>query len=423
MIFSNLIIFVGVIIQVTSGLKILGFFPVPGRSHYILGSSLMKGLAVKGHDVTVISPFGEAKPLKNYKDVILTGLLEYYNKQAVSMGSPFSRTDANPLLVIPFMQVFTGNMMEEVLKNENLQNFLKAEQKFDLVIVEHFFNDAHKAMAQHFGAPLVIFHSIGANSWINHNVGNPSPLSYIPETILAYSSNMTFFQRVFNTIGHTWYIAVNNWYSHCKQNNMIKTYFPNGPNLEDVIYNVSLVLLNSHPSIYQPVPYVPNMIEIGGFHVQPPKKLPQDLQDFLDTAADGVIYFSMGSNLKSAQFPAAVRNVFLKTFSKLKQKVLWKWEEDTLPGQPPNVKLSKWLPQQDILAHPNVRLFITHGGLLSTTETIYHGVPTLAIPVYGDQKYNARIAVNNGYGLMLPYQDITEENLTNKIFEVLNNPR
>ena len=44
-----------------------------------------------------------------------------------------------------------------------------------------------------------------------------------------------------------------------------------------------------------------------------------------------------------------LKNAFLGAFSKLKQHVLWKWESDTLPGQPSNVKLGKWLPQSDIL--------------------------------------------------------------------------
>jgi hypothetical protein len=47
--------------------------------------------------------------------------------------------------------------------------------------------------------------------------------------------------------------------------------------------------------------------------------------------------------------PESKRNAFLKVFSMLKQQVLWKWETDSLPGQPGNVKLGKWLPQSDIL--------------------------------------------------------------------------
>ena len=70
---------------------------------------------------------------------------------------------------------------------------------------------------------------------------------------------------------------------------------------------------------------------------------------FLDEAPDGVIYFSMGSNLKSFQMPEDKKQAFLEAFSKLKQRVLWKWEIDSLPGQPDNVKLGKWLPQSDIL--------------------------------------------------------------------------
>ena len=77
----------------------------------------------------------------------------------------------------------------------------------------------------------------------------------------------------------------------------------------------------------------------------------QDIKIFLDEAPDGVIYFSMGSNLNSSQMPEDKKQAFLEAFSKLKQKVLWKWETDSLPGQPNNVKLGKWLPQSDILGN------------------------------------------------------------------------
>lgn len=70
-----------------------------------------------------------------------------------------------------------------------------------------------------------------------------------------------------------------------------------------------------------------------------------------------------------------------------------------------------------------MKLFITHGGLLSATETIYHGVPILVVPIYGDQKLNAAAAVNNGYGLSLPYIELTEEKLSIILNELLNNPK
>jgi glucuronosyltransferase len=57
----------------------------------------------------------------------------------------------------------------------------------------------------------------------------------------------------------------------------------------------------------------------------------------------------MGSNLRSSNMKNATRNALLQAFSQLKQRVLWKWETDSLPGQPNNVKLGKWLPQSDIL--------------------------------------------------------------------------
>jgi hypothetical protein len=75
----------------------------------------------------------------------------------------------------------------------------------------------------------------------------------------------------------------------------------------------------------------------------------QELQKYLDEAPDGVIFFSLGSHVQGYLMPESKRNAFLAAFSKLKQRVLWKWESDTLPGQASNVKFGKWLPQSDIL--------------------------------------------------------------------------
>lgn len=135
-----------------------------------------------------------------------------------------------------------------------------------------------------------------------------------------------------------------------------------------------------------------------------------------------MILFSLGSHIKSADLPTETRDAILKAFSRIKQDVLWKFEED-LPNLPKNVKISKWLPQSDILAHPNLKLFITHGGLFSTTEALQRGVPVIGIPVAGDQPLNMKQFQAKGYGLMLELDGLKEEDLYNAIVEVANNPK
>jgi glucuronosyltransferase len=77
--------------------------------------------------------------------------------------------------------------------------------------------------------------------------------------------------------------------------------------------------------------------------------LHQELQKFPDEAPDGVIYISMVSIMQGYLMLESKRNAFLEALSKLMQRVLWKWESDTLPVQASNVKFGKWLPQSDIL--------------------------------------------------------------------------
>ena len=104
----------------------------------------------------------------------------------------------------------------------------------------------------------------------------------------------------------------------------------------------------------------------------------QDLQRFLDESPEGVIYFSMGSILHSSNMKNATTKAFLEAFSQLKQKVLWKWETDSLPGQPSNVKLGKWLPQSDILGEfvQFICKYRPHTSIFPNSETFMH-VPKL----------------------------------------------
>lgn len=111
-------------------------------------------------------------------------------------------------------------------------------------------------------------------------------------------------------------------------------------------------------------------------------------QSFLDTASSaGVIYFSMGSCIQSADMPPQKLKAFVEAFRGLNQKVLWKYENESIANLPENVMVRKWMPQSDILAHENVVLFVSHGGVFGKQEGVHYGVPMLFIPLYSDQVY------------------------------------
>ena len=55
----------------------------------------------------------------------------------------------------------------------------------------------------------------------------------------------------------------------------------------------------------------------------------------------------------------------------------------------PNIKFVSWAPQNDVLGHPSVKAFISHGGSNSMYEAAFHGVPLVCIPFFGDQPDNA----------------------------------
>ena len=118
-------------------------------------------------------------------------------------------------------------------------------------------------------------------------------------------------------------------------------------------------------------PVSPKTIHAGLMSCRPAQPLPQDLLEFVQSAQYGVILVSFGSILQASAMPEYKRQMMLRVFSRLEQKVIWKWEL-AMPDAPENVLISPWLPQTSLLAHTNVKVFITHGGAGSLQETICH---------------------------------------------------
>lgn len=185
---------------------------------------------------------------------------------------------------------------------------------------------------------------------------------------------------------------------------------------------VDLLLLTSHHVTHSPAVLAPNTIEIGGIHCREGRPLPSHLQQILDSHPEGVVYVSFGSSVQPSQMGEEKMKVFLSTFSQLKYTVIWKWDGEAIPGLPSNVILESWVPQQDLLAHPNLAVFVTHGGLLSLQETLYHSTPIVGIPLGNDQKPNMMRAERRGYAVMLEWPTLNTDSFVAAITKAATDP-
>lgn len=131
------------------GARILGLFPVPGKSHMIVFSALTKALAERGHELVVVSTFPIKNPPANYTDVnIWDSLKEIYEKMVDE--NLYNFADMPPFL-IPLLYWIEGvHIIELTLQNPKVMDLLKDKRGFDLVIAEDFMSEAIFGFAQHF---------------------------------------------------------------------------------------------------------------------------------------------------------------------------------------------------------------------------------------------------------------------------------
>lgn len=300
---------------------------------------------------------------------------------------------------------------------------------FDLIISEQFYQEALNMFAIKYNCPLMTVGTLDIADYMDRARGLMTPLSHVPHFLSYKSDRMTFFERLENTALSLFDGLGREFYYLPKQTELARDAFASLenqlggrlPSAEELEKKIAVHLVNGHPGLSFPRPRMPGMIYIAGIHIRKPKPLPSDIQTFLDGAENGAIYVSFGSFLRTSMMPPAKYEAMLEVFRKVKQRVLFKWESDQIPDLPSNVMVKKWLPQADVLAHKNVKLFIGHGGVFGMQEAIYHAVPMVVFPFFGDQHLNGYKMEQRGIGLMLSMREITSESLFAGINTVINN--
>ncbi|CAO1444299.1 unnamed protein product [Diamesa hyperborea] len=391
--------------------NILGVWPVASRADYSLGLALFNELAANGHNITFMSPYGQSDGHDNIKFIKLDGAVEAAN-------SIEFETNENSLTSILMHQMEVGAEIGNfTLNHPKIQEVLLSNEKFDLFIMDDLMNDCLLGIANYLQVPVIKFRS-----------SNDIPTGD-DSNIEMFTTQHGFYNRVRKSFFKVLEIFQYDYQYIPQQEAIYKSYFnkiaPQSaePALKELINDVSLVLVNSHPLMQESRVYLPaNVIEIGGLHL---KQLTDDVEPHLfrlmDKAKD-VIYFSLGGYIKSADLNPDILDVILKVFASMESTlILWKFESIKLKDRhPKNVIIGPWMPQQEILAHKNLKVFITHGGFLSTMEAINYGKPIVGIPFTNVQKLNMKRAVNQGYGIYVDIFTMTELSLQTAINAALN---
>ncbi|XP_039956474.1 UDP-glycosyltransferase UGT5-like [Bactrocera tryoni] len=395
--------------------------------HRVLISELLK----HGHEITMITALTlePEKLVGNYTEILIEPVYDFWSEIHSTFGGKTIYDMRNELDIFLKMSMVLGlSTTEHALKQPKIQAIINAKETqgvYDLLLVEQFYQDAFLALAHVYNISVISAATFAQQTYMSEMFGIITPWSYVPHGYLPLTEHMSFFERVYNTYTALRTDLDREYRYFPKMDGLVQKYFGHlsikFPSISEMNRNLSAILINNYTPLSIAGPTMDNMINVGGMHIYPPKALPTDIQQFLNGAEHGVIYFSLGSQVQSKDMPREKLRLFLKVFGQLNQRVLWKFENDSLPNLPPNVMVKKWLPQNDVLAHPNLRVFISHGGLFGSQEAVYHAVPVLGMPFYCDQHLNLKKAETNGYAIMLDFHTLTSEQLKYSLHQLLHN--
>ncbi|XP_054754852.1 UDP-glucuronosyltransferase 2B33-like isoform X2 [Lytechinus pictus] len=398
-------------------------------SHYMASTAIGEALVRRGHNVTVLISNAHEHRAKhpvhsklfNFEIFKHSEPVEKVHERMEKVFSLAFEKDFQMDLIWNFTDMMKPyiNDCRSVFRDRELLDRLE-RGKFDATILDVTWL-CSVLISEYLNTSNVLFNPMASQYYVAEMIaGAPFLPAYIPEGIVCFPQKMNFSQRVQNLIlvvflKQMMHLYNNMIYPIQKEFNILID-----RSFQDYMRDVELMLMSMDPVIDYVVPFPPAVIEIGGLLTRPAEPLEKELDDFMNSSGDdGVIILSLGTYVKV--MPQRLNDVFASVFANLPQKVIWQLPDNSPTTLSQNIKTMGWLPQNDLLGHPRTKLFIYQGGNNGLYEALYHGVPTLVLPVFADQLCVASRVTEKGMGSSLDIHTLSAENLDKAIRMILSN--
>ena len=261
--------------------RILLVAPHGTKSHHNMMVPLVKELAKRGHQLTVITNYvnNELQNRENVRDIVIGQLAidmtQYPNvfDMILSPGS-FNKYFQYIKVIIGAMMKTAPNTANETFNDPRIKDLIDNLQ-FDLVMISEACPLIGFAMAWHFKAPFIMLSPNVLFPGRASSLGDSEQYSYAPFLFTRFSDKMTLIQRMINMLSATAFDWVHTRMHEPTIRSIIQDkVIPDCPPLYDVEKNISLVFTNTHPSFTYPRTLPPQVIEVGGIHCRPANPLP-----------------------------------------------------------------------------------------------------------------------------------------------------
>ncbi|CAH1793282.1 unnamed protein product [Owenia fusiformis] len=404
-------------ICMTEGLNVL-LLPAPAPSHLSYFLEVGNELIDRGHKVGVLIPvyFKEKIPTRfslNGSNVILDEIAEKANeeKMQAEVRKMMEQENVDMMTFMMSQAKLMSEKMEKLLGNQDIYQAVE-DNKYDIAIVDGMpFTKGLYVIPYRHGIPFTTL----TTGFFPTDIGVPYLPSFMPSMLSTNTPEMNFFQRV-QEVAFAIGVSTMKWPK--TDESYVRDFAP-GKDIIDLntLYQKSeMWFVNSDVLLDYIHPTTPNMIECGGLTTKPSKPLPTDLDDFISNSKNGIIVVSFGSMV--SKFTDRIVAKLVETFKQVDVDIIWRYAGEN-KEVPKNVKTVAWLPQNDLLGHPKTRLFITHCGNNGQTEALYHGVPMIGLPIFGDQPYNAKRMAYKGYGIAMDLKTFEVDELVENINIIL----
>uniref|UniRef100_A0A182IL56 UDP-glycosyltransferases domain-containing protein n=1 Tax=Anopheles atroparvus TaxID=41427 RepID=A0A182IL56_ANOAO len=384
-----LLLCLAAILAVADAAKILAIFPVPLKQHQLVYRPLIEELARRGHDIVLMTtdPLDLQEAKANGTPSALVDRLEQIDL-SFAYGLPaldqlrVSGLDGRDMLRNIF-DVMRSISAEE-LQHPAVQRLIKSPEdsgskcsRFDAVIVEWSGVTLMNAFAEHFQAPLVGIANGGAFINAHEALGNPNhPIGY-PSIFMPFSEDLSLLQRISSVLFTVWYRFYYYTEEIPAQNAIARSNFGERiSDLRQIEQNADLLLINAFPLLGNVRPVGPTTVHLGGIHQRrTAEPLPEDLALFLAHSDVPVVYVNLATMALGVRVEKIVR-----TLEQLDLASVWSLSEDSeLINSTGRIYQSYTVPQEAVLAHPKVRVFVTDGGQMNVEDAIQHKVPVVGI--------------------------------------------